>query len=67
MRLVQILNEDGEQLGLVETDLTDSELQKAVDIIDDAFDMFDKFEMYAVNIGRPATCKRVFVEELTIN
>jgi len=67
MRIVQIYNSNNEEVGLIKTDLTDSELKRAVEIIDDEFDVFDKFELYANQIGRTAKCGRVFVEELVLD
>jgi len=70
MRLVQILDKDGEQLGLVETDLTDTELKRANVIVDadeeDGLDLFEKFEYFANSIGRDAKCVRVYVDNLEI-
>jgi len=62
--LKQIYGTDGEELGLVTTNMTEKELKEAVRKIDadDEYNMdcFEKFEEYANTLDK--SCTRVYVD-----
>lgn len=64
MELLQIIDEDGSDLGLVQTDMIESELKKALEVIDPSdehgMSEFEKFEEHADDIGK--SCTRFYID-----
>ena len=66
-KLVEIQDEALDSIGLVRTNLTEEEMQEALEVEDADVanaDYFEKFEKYAGMVNRPAKCERVFIDQL---
>ena len=66
MRLIQFVDSDGENEGIVETDLTDGDIERALTMFEsdqyDSMDVFDKIGDYSKVIGKSSKVERKFVE-----
>jgi len=66
LRLVQLVDSDNNNVGLVKTDLTDTQIAKAIELFvsDDTpeRDVFDKLNSYISVLGHTFVCDRVYVE-----
>ena len=68
MRVVQLMDiEDDTYIGLVETNLTDEEITKAIRMeCNDDLDYFEKLDLYVENTCSDKCCTRTYVEELKV-
>jgi hypothetical protein len=66
VKLVQLYDKTSENIGLVKTNLTEEEMNKALLVVgeDDTMEFFEKFEAYAKTLDRPAVCERVSIDDI---
>ena len=70
IRLAQLVNSDNENVGIVKTDLTDSEISAAIEMFDPELhpnmDVFEKLEMYIGIKNKPGIAERVYLEIVNV-